>query len=79
MFILTWSLAVVWVDDEDTDDEELQASPHNFPQQWVAGGACTEHGIDWQGDGCPHYEHEPGGGGKHKGGSHWDKKEVKMS
>lgn len=33
MFILTWSLAVVWVDDEDTNDEELQASPHNFPEQ----------------------------------------------
>lgn len=31
VFILTWSLAVVWVDDEDTDEEELQAPPQNFP------------------------------------------------
>lgn len=31
--MLTGSLAIVWVDDEDTNDEELDASPHNLPQQ----------------------------------------------
>lgn len=33
LFILTWSLAVIWIDDEDANDEELQAPPHNFSQQ----------------------------------------------
>lgn len=61
VFILTWSLAVVWVDNEDTDDEELQAPPHNFPQQWAACRACTQLGVDWQCNGCPHYKHKPGG------------------
>ena len=66
VFILTWSLAVVWVNDEHTNDEELQASPHNFSQQWAAGGACTEQGVDWQGDGRAHYEDKPGGGEKRR-------------
>lgn len=37
MVTLTRSLAVVWIDDEETYDEELKASPCNFAQQ---GEAC---------------------------------------
>lgn len=33
MFVLTWTLAVVWVDNNDANDKELETSPHNFPQQ----------------------------------------------
>lgn len=59
VFILTWSLAVVWVDDEETDDEELKASPCNFSQQREACWACPKKRVKWQGDGCPHDEHKP--------------------
>jgi len=60
VLILTRPLAVVWVDDENTDGEELHAPPRHFPQQREAGGASAEHGVDRQGDGSPHYEHKPG-------------------
>lgn len=59
MFALTRSLAVVWIDDEETDEEELKASPCNLPQQGEACGACPKESVDRQGDGCSHYEHKP--------------------
>lgn len=46
MTTLTGSLAVVWVDDDDADDEELYTPPHNFPQQRAAGQACAQHGVE---------------------------------
>lgn len=58
---LTQSTTVVGVDDEEADNEELKASPHNVTQQGAASGACTQLGVDRQGDGRPHDEHKPGG------------------
>lgn len=60
-FVLTWSLAVVRVDDEDADEEEQYASPHDFPEQRATTRACTQQGVDRKCDGCAHYEHKPGG------------------
>lgn len=56
---LTWTLAVAWVDDDETDEEQLKASLHSFPQQRQAGGASTEQRVDGQGDGRAHYKHKP--------------------
>lgn len=70
LLMLTCSLAVVWIDDEDTDDKELQTPPHDFPEQWATTGACAQQGVDGQSYGCAHYEHKPGGGAEHKERAH---------
>lgn len=56
---LTWTLAVAWVDDDETDEEQLKASPRGFAQQRRAGGASAQLRVDGQSDGRPHYEHKP--------------------
>lgn len=56
---LTRPLAVVGINDEETDEEELEAPPGNLPQQGEAGGARPEESVERQGDGGSHYEHEP--------------------
>lgn len=56
---LTWTAAVVWVDDEDADEEQLKASPQGLPQQQPAAGASAEQRVDGQSDGRPHDEHKP--------------------
>lgn len=56
---LTGPLAVVGIDDEEADEEELQASPCNLPQQREARGAGPEKSVERQGDGGSHYEQKP--------------------
>jgi len=65
-FALTGSLAVVRVNDDNADDEQLHAPPHNLPEQRATAQACAQQGVDRQRDGCAHDEHKPGGGGKCK-------------